>query len=669
MSETGPRAHAAESGNVATYSDEEPGQDWSGWTSTLRRHRVTIACVVLIVAQLAWKAAFLSHFYYRQDDFHEFDLALKTGLNWTFLTRIQTGHFIPGVMLIVWILARVALYNWAAGSAVVLVMIAGASLAAWRLLRTLLGDRPAILIPLALYLFGSLTFAADSWWIAAVETIPLQIAIFMALNSHVRYARTGRFRHAIAAAAWIFFGLCFFEKSVLIPLLLFAVTAGYLTSRRGLLSAVRLTAVRLWPGWATYLALAGAYVGVYLSVLASSGNKLGFPTTAHPVYTFASKYLLDSLLPGLLGGPWHWFHTGTQADAFALPPSWLGWLSLVVVLAVIVASILYRRKAWRAWVILLGWVVVVDMAPIVAGRLTTPQYAGLAGMQTRYAADVPVALAIVVAVAFWPTAGQPRVEQERSEASHRAKTPGAKTRDFSAGAWRAAAIGLGAVIAIGSVWSVQRYQELTSVAGTTNRTYIANAKAALAHVPSGTVIVSQQAPSSIMLSVFGRGADTSAVLGPLSHRGDQVTWTTEPTGTIGQLRVFGSDGRLWPAALVGSTTKHPGSRPTCTTSKRTRIGLPFAPASEESARVLRVDYGATAIAAGATVTVTYGTFTGQFAVRPGQHHVYFAIQGSAQDVGLAVQPATGGLCFASAVAGNVAPFPANPIPSASQGPA
>ncbi len=62
-----------------------------------------------------------------------------------------------------WVLARVALYNWLAGSLIVLVMLAAARLAAWRLLRTLLGNWSAMLIPLTLYLLSPLAFPTDAW--------------------------------------------------------------------------------------------------------------------------------------------------------------------------------------------------------------------------------------------------------------------------------------------------------------------------------------------------------------------------------------------------------------------------------------------------------------------------------------------------------------------------
>ena len=50
----------------------------------------------LIVAELAWKAQFLRHMYFRQDDFHDLDLAIQSPFSWRYVTFIGAGHFRPG---------------------------------------------------------------------------------------------------------------------------------------------------------------------------------------------------------------------------------------------------------------------------------------------------------------------------------------------------------------------------------------------------------------------------------------------------------------------------------------------------------------------------------------------------------------------------------------------
>ena len=549
-------------------------------------------------------------------------------------------------------MAELALYNWAAGAVVELVMIAGAGLAAWRLLRTLFGNRPAILIPLVLYLVCPLTFPDYSWWIAGVETIPLQIAIFMALTAHVRYVWTGRYRHALAAAGWLVFGLIFFEKAAVIPLLLFVVTAGFLLDRRRLLLAARQSVVQFWRAWLLYLGLLAPY-GVALGLaLRHSTVQPGVPSSARAVGTFSWELVHRTLLPGLLGGPWHWYHLADSAYAFSSPPSWLAWVSLLAVLGIIVATILTRRRAWRAWAVLAIWVVLADMAPIIIGRLQVAGVAALFAMDTRYVADAAAVLVVVIGLACWPLA---------SPAEEGASAP-RQQREFFTGRWKPVAVVLVGVIAASSFWSVQKFASLTG--GTIARTYIANARMALALVPSGSVIFDRQVPSGVMLGIYHHDSFASVVLGPMSHRGAEITWTAQPLGNIGRLKLFGPDGRLYPAAIQGSTSVPFSGRRSCVTAKRTRLVLPFPTPSVSYARVLRIDYRASPAIAGQSVTVTYGGITGHLVLRSGLNNAYLAVSGSAADVAVQAQPGAG-LCVYDAVAGYFVPAVGGAIPALS----
>ncbi len=635
------------------YSEDEPDTDWSRQLAAVRRHQVTLACLAVILGSLIWKAVFLSQYFYRQDDFLIFDAALKSGLNWGLIDHtLGAGQFIPGPAVLSWVLTKVALYSWAAGAGVELLMIAGSGLAAWRLLRTLVGNRPAILIPLVLYLVCPLTFPDYSWWIAGVETIPLQIAIFMALTAHVHYVWTGQYRHALAAAAWVVFGLIFFEKAALIPLLLFAVTAGFLLGRRRLLPAALQSVVQFWRAWVLYLGLLVVYGVVLGLALRSSPVQPGAPSSARAVGTFSWELVHKTLLPGLLGGPWHWYHGASTAYAFSSPPSWLAWASLFVVLGFVVAIVLTRKRAWRAWATLALWVVLADMVPVVIGRLQVPGVAGLFAMDTRYVADAAAVLVAVIGLACWPLAAPP----EESAAAPR------RQREFFTGRWKPVVVALVAVIAASSVWSVQKFASVTN--GTVARTYIANARMALALVPSGSVILDRQVPPAVMLGIYHHDSLASLVLGPMSDRGAQITWTARPLGNIGRLKLFGPDGRIYPAAIEGTSSGPFSGARSCGTAKRTKLVIPFPAPSVGYAQVLRIDYRASAAIAGQSVTVTYGGITGHLVLRSGLNNAYFAVSGSAADV--AVQTQTGaGLCVYDAVAGYFVPAVGGAIPALS----
>lgn len=631
--------------------DETP-PDWSRLIGRLRGREVTLAALALIVASLIWKATFLSHYYFRQDDFQVLDAALKSGMSVKYLTYIGSGHLFPGVDAIVWVLARVALYNWGVAAGVIMLMITAASLAAWRLLRTLFGDRPAILIPLALYVLSPLAFPNYSWWISAVEAVPLQIVIFAALTAHVHYVRTGMYRHAVAAAGWLVVGFLFFEKSAVIPVLLFAVTAWFMI-RGPLLAATRIAAVRYWRAWLLYGTLVAAYTSLLLSALHTSTVQPSAPASFSMVRTFVSELVQKTLLPGLLGGPWHWYHTAHAGYAYSSPPRVLTWASMTVAAVIVVGSILTRRRAWRAWAILAGWVAVADMLPVIVGRLQAPGAAEIFSMETRYVADAPAVLAVVVGLACWQV-----TDPQDMDGRSRPERP----REFFGARWRAVAIGLVAVFAVGSFWSVQRFQSETAGAADADRAYVTNANTALSEAPAGTTIVDRQVPSTMMLGLFKSSANTSVVLGPMISRGGAVSWTSEPSGNVGHLMIFGTDGRLYPASISGTTTLPLRGQQGCTTATKTRLVLPFEAPASAYARILRLAYLGSPSAAGQRITVTYGSSTYDLQLRSGLNNAYFPVRGSADAV--VVQDQYGvGLCVDNAVAGYFVPALGGGIPA------
>jgi hypothetical protein len=597
--------------------DGEPGSDWARLRSWLQDHPVTAACLALIIASLVWKAVFLSHYYFHDDDFEVFDVALRSKFSWSFLTHDYVGHLFPGVYAVAWVLARTALYSWVAASAETLVMVAAASLAAWRLLRTLLGNRPAILIPLSIYLLSPIAFPLYSWWINAVEAIPLQIAVFMCLDSHVRYVWTGKFRHAAAAAGWLVFGLLFFEKSALIPLLLFAVTAGFLT-RRSLLPSIWITLTRLWRAWVLYVVLLAGYAALLVGAMAAAKTPSSVGSV-HQDATFASELLRDSFLPSIFGGPWRWFISGVNAPVSA-PPSALATAALLATLVIIVASILVRRRAWRAWAILAGWIILDDVLPVALGRLGFPTADVLLGLATRYITDATAILAIAVALAFWPLAG-PQDQTDSNSAR----------REFFTGRWQAVALGFTAVLVIGSLWSVTDLQDTSN--GSYARSYISVARTAIADAPSGTVIAGGlQVPGPVMNPTFGRNSDVSAVLEPLSHRGALLSWPAQPEGTIDSLMVFGQSGQLYPAQVIGTTSNPLPLKDSCTSRTTGSFTLHFPVRTSVFTVILRIPYLSDAPAAGRQITVMYGSTVRQIDIQRGAHNAYVPVTGSAWTV-------------------------------------
>ena len=623
--------------------------DWPELAAWAGRRGVVLGGLALITGQLIWKGFFLGHFYFRQDDIHVLELALGHSFSWNYLSFVGAGHLIPGVYAIAWAVARISLYSWALASAVTMIMLAAAGLAAFRLLRTLFGNRPAILIPLAVYLLTPLTMPDLGWWSSAIESLPLQMATFMALNAQVHYVRSGLFRHAVAASAWLVFGLAFFEKAMVLPLLLFAVSSGFLIDGSWR-SAARRCLVSYWRCWALQLAVLAGYGAVLVVSLRTSSAQPGIPGTANGTYTFASDLFKDTFAPGAIGGPWQWLPSADAEYAYSAPPAALAWLSLIVAAAVVVASVWSRRQAWRAWVILAGWLAAADIAPVLLGRISELS-PSLLGLETRYVADAAPVLAICLGLAFWPVAG------DREAASRgRAAAGGQAGRLVAAAAFGA--------FALGSVWSVQAYQNVTT--SIPDRIFIANARMAAAEAPRGTLVADSRVPSALMLGIFGPYSYASRVVGPMQRPGSaaRIRWVRRPAGTTDRLMVFGADGRLHQVGVFGRASSRITAKRRCQPVSNGRVTVRFKEPAGAGTRVLRVAYLASAAVGGQNVTVSYGSSAQPLVLHPGLHSAYFPVRGGADSVTVS-GPAISGLCVGDIQAGIIAPSATGPtIPAA-----
>jgi hypothetical protein len=630
-------------------TDAQGEVDLKAVATWVLKHRVILAGLAMIVAQFAWRAIFLSNMYFRQDDFYNLDLAIKSPLNWHYLTFNTAGNVVVGTQLITWVLARVSLYDWGLASAVILVLLACADLAALRLMRTLFGNRPMILIPLAVYLLIPITLPGFGWWSAALESLPLQLAIFMTLNAHVRYLRTGLARHLVIAAAWLCFGLACFEKALILPVLLFGVTAAYFCDGPSLLAGAKQALVRFRRAWVVYaiIEVAGA-VFVVISLRTSTIHPHA-PSSLGAVLTYSGALLRDTLIPGMLGGPWWWLPLGDGSYALASPPALLAWLAIITVAVIFGASVLRRKIAWRSWAMLAVWVAAADIVPVAIGRLNYLP-ALTFGMETRYVADAAPVIAICLGLAFWPLA-------ERRTRPEPAKRSLAEL--YADYRWRAAAAVFGAFV-VGSLWSNQIYAHDTS--GHLAATYVANAKQAVQLAPRGSLVLDWPVPSGVESGLFGRYHYASTLIGDLEQGklAGNLRWLrSHPVGTLDKLLIFGNDGRLYPAMIFGMSSVPRTATQGCWPNSHGRVVVRFASRTSTLAWELRVGYIWGSRTPG-TIIVRYGHTLRLLEVRHGLHSAYLPVKGSAARVvvsGFGSNP----ICIGDAQAGSIGPDPFGPI--------
>ena len=590
-----------------------------------------------MACQLGWTAALLAHSWFRQGDFLLLDRALSHGLGWDYLMRIDGGHLMAAGLAVIWALARISLYSWQPAAGVILVLVAAASLAMLRMLVTVFASdagertRRGILVPFGIYLFAPLAAGAVAWLSVAVRVLPFQLALFLAIDAHVRYLRRGRWPALIAAACWLALGMAAADQGALVPVLLFALTAAFGVPGQ-LRESARRAAVGYWRAWVVYGAVTAAYCVIFFLQLAGSGVPVPGPGTASSLYRFAATLLGTAALPGLAGGPWQWQPSGYGQAA---PPLALEILSWLLVALVVAASCLLRPRAWRAWVLLLGWIVLAD-------------YAG-PGLVARAGPRAVRIVTIFAACCF----------------------------------------------AAGAIASQQAFASATMAAAP--RSYLATARAALAHAPRGTVVVDGATPGPVMNPAFfpPGTADTARVVGPLATRhgtAARVRWIPGLDGVYAAPMIFDAKGRLRPVTVTGLRSKAPPPAAENTAAPNTAAPNTAAPntsgkntSGKNTPACWNVTGAAISIPLGGPlyrwpwmVRLAYTGPAGRLSVRfgpgeassvvlpAGSHLAYLPLTGSGNVVSARFTASSGGasLCVTRVVVGVVTPDPAGQaIPS------
>lgn len=496
--------------------------DWS--PETIGRVAAT-----LVVIQAVWRAWIAFQGYFSYDDYVFSYYASTSRINGAFLFRDHVGHLMPGSLLVTWLADRLSPLNYSLCVLLQLGLQALAAVAMYRLLRMLFGLRRGILVPLAFYLFTPLNLDAFLWWAAALNHLPLQLGMILAVHGHVRYVRGQGLRWFAVALGGFLLALSCFEKALLIPPLLLALSVLFFAQRRGLLGVIG----RWWPAWTLYVATSLAYVGVYRHLVHFD---FSYSPDTPTVAQLAGRVVGTTFLPGLVGGPWRWLPVGSVGGA-ADPPTAMKWLAWQVVIVAVVVSLLLRRHAARAWLLLASYLA-ADVMLLSIGRLSA--VGPVIGQAYRYVADASVPATLTVALVLLPL---PDNEGELTPAGLQL------ARWLRSRHWVALAAGALAVnaFALSALFSTQAYAALWS--RNPGRQYVENAKASLATAPAGTVMLDDDVVPGYVLDFLSAPLNRqSAVFAPLRQRpafagSTEHLWLLDQTGHLVPGMVRGVDSR------------------------------------------------------------------------------------------------------------------------------
>ena len=242
-------------------------------------------------------------------------------------------HLVPGYRLMFWLQASVDPlgYQQTVVARVLLQTVAVGLL--YRLLVLLFGRRPGVPVMVGLYAVNPLIVANLTWLTTAACLVPAEIAAILALDSHVRYTVTGRLRWAAAAGLALLAGMCFWEKTAIIGVILPILSLGYLSS--GPVRSRLADLLRHWRGWLLTAVPPLLFVAYFLANhFGGSAHGIGAGDLVGVIRTA----WLRLVVPALFGGPWHWFDAGNAYVSWSSPTrersdrsaswgSWCWWCS------------------------------------------------------------------------------------------------------------------------------------------------------------------------------------------------------------------------------------------------------------------------------------------------------------------------------------------------------
>ncbi|GAB3081195.1 hypothetical protein [Pedococcus soli] len=610
-----------------TTSGAIPGGHWLA-TNPLRS-----AFLVITVLALAIRLSVLKDSYFITDDFMLSARAMENPLSWEYLTRVHTGHFEPIGFATMWLLAHFAPLSWGWTCITLLVGQLILSVMVWKLLIELFGRNPLVLAPYVVFSFTPLTLPAFNWLSAAIIWLPLMIAVAGALRWHTRFVRSGRPLDAAVATLWFAVGCASFEKILLflpyVVLFTLAISPTTELRLRPVLGLVRRTRL-VWIG---YTAVTAAYLALYLH--SSSTTEGTFATAPSPggLSDFTYLSLLRTFAPGALGGPWSWqeFSYGLGLVGSPRPFDWACW---IVAAALIMASLVLRRRASRFWLALLVYLA-GSLAIIGVGRVAF--IGAVAGLETRYLADAVVPLVVTIAACLMRLRGEEDPWTPTAPRVFAAVRPGQL--------WTALPLAGVLMIAV-SIHSVGDYARVSTK--NPARAFTANAVESLRRMPADARLYDTAVPSGILSPFFLEYNSVSRFLAPLVS--DEQRRQMYQERASAKPYMMSGDGSLVPMAVAPGVTSRPGQG--CLPVKGGTVTVPLTGPAFDWEWAVRIGYLSDTATTG---TVSMGKAEQQVTFAKGLGQVFLPLEGSGTTVTISDIPPGVNFCVGDLQVGQPTP--------------
>lgn len=313
-------------------------------TAARLQHPVVAVGLGMVLVQVLFRAWMLKDGWFFTDDYLLLSEALTNDLDLAYLLRPENGHLMPATRFVYYLVAHFGWLNWPLAVAIAVLLQLIASLSALWMLVTLFGRRWATLPPLAIYCTTAITAQASLWWVSIVNQTPMQIAMFLAVGCWVQYLRSRSTAWLTGTVLAVLFSLLFFQKGLLILVVLIYLMLAFFTTG-GLVARISQSVRQHWQAALAVGTVSLIYLAYYLSVTDGTGQ----PQSGGWFETFSAMFL-RAFSTGIIGGPNGW--SPRPGGAWADPTALQLFVAWSVILTVVATSIVLRRRAGRAWILL-----------------------------------------------------------------------------------------------------------------------------------------------------------------------------------------------------------------------------------------------------------------------------------------------------------------------------
>lgn len=274
---------------------------------------------------------------------------------WTprYFLQPHDGHLAPLAFILQALANQAVPWEWWLPAALMGVGQALVTVAVARAMRQIAGRSWQAIAALALVAWTPLTLPGSTWWSAAANALPMQLALAgitaLAIRVSLRQNHPVSARAVVAATVGLIVALGFFEKSLAVaPVALAMTVAVAYMERRPILETLR----RGRALWISLGLVTGAWALFYsLTALDDAGQASSEPRAE----LFFNG--LGQVLAGLAGGPWFW-DRWAPGQPWADAPSGLVSVGAVLVLLTMAVTIGRDFRAWLPWLIATAYLAV-----------------------------------------------------------------------------------------------------------------------------------------------------------------------------------------------------------------------------------------------------------------------------------------------------------------------